>query len=66
MPVFGRKEYAKPAAVPRFVTPITYYNIAALGGGSPVPRVMLLLMPIKMVSGSELMDAESDIPISAF
>ena len=66
MPVFGRKEYAKPAAVPRFVPPITYYNIAALGGGSPVPRVMLLLMPIKMVSGSELMDAESDIPISAF
>lgn len=66
MPVFGRKEYAKPAAAPRFVPPITYYNIAALGGRSPVPRVMLLLMPIKMVSGSELMDAESDIPISAF
>ncbi len=64
MPVFGRKEYAKPAA-PRFVPPITYYNIAALGGGSPVPRVMLLLMPIKMASGSELMDAGSGITVSA-
>ena len=66
MPVFGRKEYAKPAAAPRFAPPITYYNIAALGSGSPMPRVMLLLMPIKVVSGSELMDAGSDILISAF
>ena len=66
MPVFGRKEYAKPAAAPCFVPPITYYNIAAIGGGNPVARVMLLLMPIKVVSGSELMDAGSDIPISAF